>query len=318
MNLDFGGSASVSGGLGADISGAVGAVADAAGAIGAGLSAASGLVGDIEGGLGAALSGGLNLGASLGGDVDVLAGLFGGGASHARESVSTDLKLEKLTIINTDDESMNLMCLFNPDTLTLEKRATWSKPPRNVNWARQRYPRVLSLFPNTGNEPETLKISTLWFDTYLIRNPNDENNRDVRYYTNKLLALMDAQYPKLPIIPTKRPAICQLHWGKQTTWKCALTTLTIAFNLFDRDGTPVRAKVTNVTFQQVYDDGQPRQNPTSGGEPLRASHVVMPGDTLESIAYREYGDPTRWRILAASNGLENPLDLRPGQRLRIP
>ena len=37
--------------------------------------------------------------------------------------------------------------------------------------------------------------------------------------------------------------------------------------------------------------------------------TVVAGDTLASIAYAEYGDPTMWRPLAAFNGIDDPLRL---------
>src|SRR5262249_56354057 len=46
--------------------------------------------------------------------------------------------------------------------------------------------------------------------------------------------------------------------------------------------------------------------------------VVRRGDTLSSIAAAEYSDPSQWRPIAHHNGLEDPLDLRPGMVLLLP
>ena len=46
--------------------------------------------------------------------------------------------------------------------------------------------------------------------------------------------------------------------------------------------------------------------------------AVLRGDTLQSIAFAEYDDPAEWRRIADSNGIDDPSDLRPGQRLLIP
>lgn len=45
---------------------------------------------------------------------------------------------------------------------------------------------------------------------------------------------------------------------------------------------------------------------------------VQPGDTLWSIASRMYGNPKRWRAIAAANPDVDPRRLRPGQRLILP
>ncbi|MCA9972369.1 MAG: LysM peptidoglycan-binding domain-containing protein, partial [Anaerolineales bacterium] len=45
---------------------------------------------------------------------------------------------------------------------------------------------------------------------------------------------------------------------------------------------------------------------------------VIRGDRLDLIASAVYGDATRWRQIADYNNLDDPLTLRPGQRLIIP
>jgi nucleoid-associated protein YgaU len=47
-------------------------------------------------------------------------------------------------------------------------------------------------------------------------------------------------------------------------------------------------------------------------------HRVQPGETLDRISARYYGDPTRWRDLALANDIEDPLGLRPGSLLSVP
>ena len=45
----------------------------------------------------------------------------------------------------------------------------------------------------------------------------------------------------------------------------------------------------------------------------------LPGDRLESIAYRYYGDTTLWWIIAKANNISNgTIFLEPGKQLRIP
>ena len=55
-------------------------------------------------------------------------------------------------------------------------------------------------------------------------------------------------------------------------------------------------------------------------EPSPGSYVVRPGDTLNSIARRAYGNPALWeRIFDANRDLlRSPDDLRVGQELRLP
>ena len=46
--------------------------------------------------------------------------------------------------------------------------------------------------------------------------------------------------------------------------------------------------------------------------------TVVAGDTLASVAYAEYGDPTLWRPLAAFNGIDDPMRLPLGSALLLP
>jgi nucleoid-associated protein YgaU len=60
------------------------------------------------------------------------------------------------------------------------------------------------------------------------------------------------------------------------------------------------------------------QNPTSGTPRPHRVHRVLPGETLDRISARYYGDSNRWRLLARANGIEDPLAIRPGSLLSVP
>lgn len=60
------------------------------------------------------------------------------------------------------------------------------------------------------------------------------------------------------------------------------------------------------------------QNPTTRGIAGLHSHVVVDGDTLQGVAYRAYGDATRWRVIAEANSIDDPIHLRRGDVLSIP
>jgi nucleoid-associated protein YgaU len=47
-------------------------------------------------------------------------------------------------------------------------------------------------------------------------------------------------------------------------------------------------------------------------------HKVIAGDSLASIAFREYGDPAKWRPLAAANNIDDPIRLCVGTTLIVP
>jgi hypothetical protein len=46
--------------------------------------------------------------------------------------------------------------------------------------------------------------------------------------------------------------------------------------------------------------------------------VLIEGETLAALAWREFDDPGLWRALAAFNGIDDPFRVRPGTRVLIP
>ncbi|MFD9702947.1 hypothetical protein [Lentzea sp. NPDC059081] len=92
----------------------------------------------------------------------------------------------------------------------------------------------------------------------------------------------------------------------------------VTYTRFTKLGIPIRAKVTvRMVEQPNFIDTFPT-NPTSGGPPGRSGHVVTGGESLQSIAHDRYGSPGAWRELAAANGIDDPLRVRPGRVVYLP
>jgi hypothetical protein len=120
---------------------------------------------------------------------------------------------------------------------------------------------------------------------------------------------------------TARPPTVTFSWGQVSSFTAVATSLRVRFTLFDVDGTPLRA-VADLVLTQVEKvvgaGGGARQNPTTAGIAGLRMHVVRDGDSLQSIAYAMYGDPTRWRAIAEANGIDDPLALPRGRALAVP
>jgi nucleoid-associated protein YgaU len=97
---------------------------------------------------------------------------------------------------------------------------------------------------------------------------------------------------------------------------CHLESLTVRYTMFRRDGTPLRAEL-DVKLTEVHDPTK-GQNPTSGGLSAQRVHRLARGDTLQSVAFAEYGDASLWRGLATINGIDDPMRVAPGRELRLP
>jgi nucleoid-associated protein YgaU len=101
-----------------------------------------------------------------------------------------------------------------------------------------------------------------------------------------------------------------------TKVKVALREVKAEFVRFNSKGTPICAEV-DLTFIQAP-PRQPFLNPTSGGRSANRAHVVTSGDNLQRIAQSTYHDPGAWRMIAATNGIDDPLRIAMGEQLLLP
>jgi hypothetical protein len=117
-----------------------------------------------------------------------------------------------------------------------------------------------------------------------------------------------------------RPPELNFSWGSGFDFDCILSRCNVKYIRFDDDGNPTRAELMSLTLEMTPDtllDLLPT-NPTSGGAPGRRSHLVASGENLPMLAVYNYGQPKHWRALADTNGIDDPLRLRPGQHLYLP
>lgn len=205
-------------------------------------------------------------------------------------------KPAKAQIRNLDDRySQPIECLFNPTEYTLDKTNTWN----STVLKKQNAPDLE--FGGGGAMKLTME---LFFDTYAT-------GEDVRDTTRRIWKLMGI------IKSEERPPMVRFQWGSMQWFKAVITSITEKFLLFRYDGTPVRATLT-VTFLQAEEEGKyPGQNPTTVGQPGFKRRMVQEGNTIDWIAFEEYGDSAMWRLIADANGLDDPSRLKPGQVLTI-
>ena len=120
------------------------------------------------------------------------------------------------------------------------------------------------------------------------------------------------------------PPKVTFRWGAVDTFLAVCTSLTVAYQLFEPNGVPIRADV-KLDLKQAEpastasaSSAKKGTNPTTRAQAGLGVHTVQDGDSLPSIAYRAYGDATRWRVIAEANGIDNPLHLRRGSALIVP
>lgn len=112
------------------------------------------------------------------------------------------------------------------------------------------------------------------------------------------------------------PPLVTFVWGSITSFPAFISSVSAKYTLFSADGTPIRAICTVQLEEMPGENG--KQNPTSGSLAVRRVHTVIVGDSLASVAYATYGDPTLWRALADFNDIDDPLRVPIGTVLLLP
>ncbi len=196
-------------------------------------------------------------------------------------------------------------CLYNPESLTVGRSNSWTANPMPG--------KGVSTLRYAGADSGWMRLD-LVFDTTTDGTP-------VTKHTGKILTLMDVD-PDLPgsdeSSNNARPPTVTFHWGDLHSFVAVVSDLQLSFTYFSSTGVPLRAHMWLELRQFERSKAFGPQNPTSGTPNPHRVHRVQPGETLDRISARYYGDATRWRILANANGLEDPLAVRPGAVLSIP
>lgn len=218
--------------------------------------------------------------------------------------------LIKAYLVRKNDPSIQVPCMFNPEHFTVEK---------SNHFATVNIPGLASpVFQFVRGEARSVTMD-LFFDTY-------EEGSDVRFYTDRITGWdAGSMFSKLPDAAKglmdidsdlHAPPVCIFVWGA-FIFQCIIERVTKKFTLFLPAGIPVRATLT-VTLKEYREVEVQVKELDLRSSDLTKSWVVKQGDSLWSIAAREYGDPADWRLIAEANRIDNPRLLEAGRELVIP
>lgn len=212
--------------------------------------------------------------------------------------------LEKATITNTVS-GRRIPVMFNPEEYTLN---------RDNTFAQQTVPGSSAPIQQfVAGSLQTLEMELL-VDTYESHRAGskvlNQAGEDVRALSNQVIGLMDIDKT------THAPPILLFTWGS-LSFTCVLARARQRFIMFLPDGTPVRARL-QVTFNEFRNAGLEAKEVKRETADYSKTYVVGEGETLSTIAAREYADPTLWRPIAVHNGIDDPRAVAVGRRLLLP
>jgi len=212
--------------------------------------------------------------------------------------------LEKLKIkplnIQLSKSIGEIEVMFNPAEFSIETRNQFQRT------AMPGLPTPVTQF--VSGETQTLSFD-LFFDTY-------EKREDVRAKTRQVTDLLKINKE------IHAPPVCRFEWGgalqaDKTHFQGVIDSVTQKFTMFLDSGLPVRATLTikvsefRTIQEQLHSLGLESADRTK-------RRIFKEGDTLWLLANNEYGDPFKWREIAAFNRIDNPRLVPPGTALTVP
>jgi nucleoid-associated protein YgaU len=214
------------------------------------------------------------------------------------------MALEKAVITDTD-RKVSVSVMFNPEEYAINK---------DNNFAQIAVPGLGSpLLQFVNGNLRTLEMELL-VDT---SEPHVANGRalnssaqDVRDVTRQITGLLDINPA------THAPPVLLFTWG-MLGFRCVLTRANERFVLFRSDGVPLRARL-QVTFSEFTNADFEAKEVKRETADYSKLHVVAQGETLSSIAAREYDNPQLWRPIAIRNRIDDPRALPLGLELLVP
>jgi nucleoid-associated protein YgaU len=202
-------------------------------------------------------------------------------------------------------EALGVRFMFNPTEYTITAASSWKQTPaKGKDGPKSEF---------TGTLPQTLAMDVMFVQEWGGGNKETHDVIADTFYLRELTKPSNDSIAK----GKPSPPVLLFQWGDSPQfYDCHLKSVTIRYTMFDSKGNPTRA-TASVVLERVLAE-TPKQNPTSGGPVGNRAHVVSEGDSLASIAYREYDNAALWRGLADLNGIDDPMALRTGQRLIVP
>ncbi len=151
--------------------------------------------------------------------------------------------------------------------------------------------------------------------------------KSVKDITDSLFKMMEVPVGRRRRQPELAcPPLVTFQWGEMIPFKAACTSLTVAFQLFKPNGTPIRADVKLALTQAERAPRRrartPANRPTQpddalGGRARRARRAATATRCSRSPT-RPTATRTAGGSIAEANGVDNPLHLRRGTALNLP
>ena len=197
-----------------------------------------------------------------------------------------------------------IQVLFNPTEYTITKGNNWTFDPIKGN--------SLPKGKFGGGKPREMQVNLLLDQTL----PN--GGKTVKQITDKLFKMMEVKGGTGAGARRAVPPLVTFQWGEMIPFKAACTSLTVAFQLFKPNGTPIRADV-KLALTQAETATLRSAKSKNKQRTRRRARTAGSASTWSRTATRCSRSPTTptatrtaGASIAEANGIDNPLHLRRG------
>jgi nucleoid-associated protein YgaU len=162
-----------------------------------------------------------------------------------------------------------------------------------------------------GSQPREMGVEIF------LDSSDEPTSNSVLKKVESLLACCDVTTKSIAAKQPSPPWVV-FQWGSFSTarFTAYVSSVEAAYSLFGTTGVPIRA-TCRLQLHEIPSNTK-GQNPTSGALTAQRVHRVVAGDSLQSLAWREYGDSAAWRAIAEANGIDDPTRLANGVELVLP
>jgi hypothetical protein len=209
-------------------------------------------------------------------------------------SSESELKKAYIEVLEGSLENTKFEVLFNPTEYSVERSNTYKS----------------TSIPGLGS-------SLVQFINGEARQLSMELMMDTLESGDNLIGLL-AKFGRLLDIDSKlhAPSPVRFRWAR-FEFKAVIEKVTQKTTMFLNDGTPVRATL-NVTFREYLTIAEQLIQPRRESADRTKRRQLTADDSLWAMAWREYGSPAEWRLIARANDIDDPRLVQPGTWLSVP
>ncbi len=214
-----------------------------------------------------------------------------------------NLKKAKIIVIEGTRKGQEMEVMFNPSQYTISDKAKYKEAP--AAWTD-------SPFLNyKGGQASTLEME-LYFDTGEVKIYGEKGVKKATAVSKVVQSFTDLVYIDSDV---HAPPIVKFIWGS-LSFRGVVTSVKSTYTRFTESGMPVQAKV-NVSFTSVPEKNARRKSPFQSPDRTKCQ-MVREDCSIWDLAQKEYGDVSKWKLIARANGIADPLNIPPGTMLKIP